>query len=56
MATLFGLSRLPARLADNENVPSDANWSERAVTTAAVSAALLVVTLIAIVMGIASGP
>lgn len=51
---LFGLSRLPAKPADNENVARDANWTERLVTTAAVSAAVLVVALIAVVMGMAS--
>jgi hypothetical protein len=51
---LFRFSRLPAKPADNENVVPDADWTERAVTTVAVSAAVLVVALIAVVMGMAS--
>jgi hypothetical protein len=49
---LVGFSRLPARPADNENAPHD--WSQQALTAAAVSAAVMMVTLIAVVIGMTS--
>ena len=51
---LFRFPRLPAGPADNEDAELDVNRGERIVTTVAVSAAVLVVALIAIVMGMAS--
>jgi hypothetical protein len=51
---LFRFPRLPAAPADSENAELDGNRWERFVTTVAVSAAVLVVALIAVLMGMAS--
>jgi hypothetical protein len=48
----FGLSPLPARAADNENTPEHLN--EGLITGVAISAAIVVVAMIAVVMGMAS--
>jgi hypothetical protein len=50
---LLGFSRLPPRTADNENTPVQ-TWSEGLTTAVAVSAAVVVVAMIALVMGMAT--
>ncbi len=51
---LFRFPPWPAAAADNEDAHPDGDWGERLITTVAVSAALLVVALIAVLMGMAS--
>jgi len=51
---LFRYPRLPAAPADNELADHHMQRSEQIVTTVAVSAAVLVVALIAVLMGMAS--
>jgi hypothetical protein len=51
---LFGFSRVPPKPPDNENIQLHANWAEGFLTAAAVSAAVVMVALIAVVMGMAS--
>ena len=51
---LFRYPRLPAAPADSELADVHAQRSEQIVTTVAVSAAVLVVALIAVLMGMAS--
>jgi hypothetical protein len=53
---LFGFFRLPARGPANDNAPRDATWDEPFVTAAAVTTAVAVVALIAVVMGMSSTP
>jgi hypothetical protein len=48
---LFAFRRALAKTADNADAPHDANWNERVVTTVAVAAAVMVVALIAVLMG-----
>jgi hypothetical protein len=52
----FGFARAPARPADNDNngikdAYLAADWGERVVITVAVSSAIVVVALIAVLMG-----
>lgn len=49
----FGIPRAAARPADNDNKDAylAAEWGERVVVTVAVSAAVVVVALIAVLMG-----
>jgi hypothetical protein len=51
---LFRFPRLPSAPADNENADLDGSPGEQLVTAVAVSAAVLVVALIAVLMGMAS--
>lgn len=53
LKALFGFARLPDRPADNENSP-DHLWQEGLPIALAVSAAVMVLTSVAVIIGLAS--